>query len=130
MNEKGVSPPPRVEAELYREVEELQLLSDYIRFLDKWLQVLTNSFPKVQTYSVTMDVTNVGANTTSEQTVTVTGLETTDIVYVNKPSHSSGLGVVNARVSAANTLAITFQNTTGAGIDPGSETYLVVAIRR
>lgn len=115
---------------MYLEMEGLRALSDYIRFLDKWLQVLTDKFPKVQTYSVTMDVTNVGANSTSEQTVTVAGLQTTDIVYVNKPSHSSGLGVVNARVSATNTLAITFQNTTGAGIDPGSETYLVVAIRR
>ena len=86
--------------------------------------ILTGHF-----YSVSINPTSVGANTTSEQTFTVVGLKTTDVVVVNKPSHQTGLGIVGARVSAANTLAITFMNTTGAGIDPSSETYTILAIR-
>src|SRR5258708_47872 len=50
----------------------------------------------------------VAANTTAEQTFTVTGLTTTDVVNVTKPTSQAGLGIVGARVSAANTLAITF----------------------
>lgn len=76
--------------------------------------------------AVSLDVASVAANTTAEQTFTVNGLKTTMAVFVCKPSASAGLGVVNARVSAANTLAITFVNATAAPIDPAAETYQVV----
>ena len=69
----------------------------------------------------------VNTITTSEQTVTVPGLNVGDVVVVNKPTHQTGLGIVGARVSAANTLAITFSNPTAAGITPtASEIYRVV----
>lgn len=84
---------------------------------------------KIVAYSQSLDVASVAANTTAEQTFTVTGLTTADKVFVNKPSLNAGLGVVNARVSAADTLAITFVNATGAAIDPAAETYLIMAFR-
>lgn len=78
--------------------------------------------------SISLDVASVAANTTAEQTFTLTGARAaTDVVLaVNKPSLSAGLGVVNARISADDTLAITFANVTGSPIDPGAESYLVV----
>ena len=84
---------------------------------------------KIAVYSQSLDVTSVAANTTAEQTFTVTGLTTADNVFVNKPSLSAGLGIVNARVSAADTLAITFVNATASAIDPAAETYAIVALR-
>lgn len=84
---------------------------------------------KIVVYSQSLDVASVAINTTAEQTFTVTGLTTADKVFVNKPSLTAGLGVVNARVSAANTLAITFVNATGTAIDPAAETYAIVALR-
>lgn len=80
-------------------------------------------------FSQSLDVASVAANTSAEQTFTVTGLVVGDMVFVNKPSASAGLGVVNARVSAANTLAITFMNSTGSAIDPAAETYTILAFR-
>lgn len=74
-------------------------------------------------YAVTFNPTSVSANTTSEQTVTINGVTTEDFVTVSKPTHTAGLGIVNVRVSAANTIAITFINTTGSPIDPPSEIY-------
>jgi hypothetical protein len=72
----------------------------------------------------------VAANTTAEQTFTVTGLAVGDMVTVNKPTAQAGLGIVGARVSAANTLAITFSNNTASGITPtAAETYVVNVIR-
>lgn len=72
----------------------------------------------------------VAANTTAEQTFTVNGLVVGDVVTVNKPTAQAGLGIVGARVSAANTLAITFSNNTAAGITPtAAETYIVGVIR-
>ena len=65
--------------------------------------------------------------TTSEQTFSVPGLNVGDAVMVNKPTHQAGLGIVGARVSAANTLAVTYMNTTAATITPtASEVYKVV----
>lgn len=68
--------------------------------------------------------------TSAEQTFTVTGLLTTDAVVVNKPTSQAGLGVAGARVTALNTLGITFINATSASITPtASEVYKVVATR-
>jgi len=64
--------------------------------------------------STSLDVASVAANTSAEQAFTVSGLKVNDLVIVNKPSASAGLGVVNARVSAADTLALTFMNATAS----------------
>lgn len=132
MREKGLSPSPRLSGEVLRETGEkmLALLGAYLLELDTWFREVRDFYPKVQTFSQSLEVTSVGANTTSEQAFTVSGLSTSDIVTVNKPSHHVGLGVVNCRVSAKNTLAITYQNTTAGAIDPAAETYLIVSIRR
>ncbi len=84
---------------------------------------------KVAVLKVNFNPASVAANTTAEQTVTVAGLETTDVVFVNKPTLSAGLGISGARVSAADTLAITFNNNTAAPIDAGAEDYLVGVIK-
>lgn len=73
----------------------------------------------------------VATITTSEQTVTINGLKTTDkILGVSKPTEQAGLAVTNARVSAADTIAIQFVNPTAAGITPtASETYTALVLR-
>jgi len=72
----------------------------------------------------------VNANTTSEQTFALPGLLTIDSITVNKPSHQAGLGIVNCRASAANTVAIEFMNNTGAGITPTAAEIYVFEINR
>ena len=121
MNEHGIPKPP----------EQGNWITGSLLTEEAWrwiTRVFTN-FPKVQTFSVAIDPTSVSANTTSEQTFTVTGLATTDRVVVNKPTHTAGLIIGGARCSAANTLAITFGNLTAIAIDPPSETYRVTSIR-
>lgn len=81
------------------------------------------------TRTFTFNPSSVSANSTSEQTVTVPGLEVGMVVQVNKPSHTSGLIVGNARVSAANTLAVTLANVTAGAIDAGEETWSLAAWR-
>lgn len=79
--------------------------------------------------SITVDLESVDANTTAEQTFTVHGLKTGDVVFVNKPSAEAGLGIVNTRVSEANTLAVTLANVTTAAINEASETWSVFWVR-
>lgn len=80
------------------------------------------------TRRVTLSPALVGPNTTAEQTFAVTGVLATDVVgAINKPTAQAGLGIVGARVPSAGNIAITFSNTTGAGITPtASEVYKVV----
>lgn len=80
--------------------------------------------------AVTLSPSAVAANTSAEQTFTVTGLAVGDNVSVNKPTAQTGLAIVGFRVSAANTLAITFGNYTTASITPtASESYSVKVSR-
>jgi len=80
--------------------------------------------------AIALTPAQVDANTTAEQTFTVNGLVIGDFVEVNKPTAQAGLGVVNVRVSAANTLAITFSNNTAAGITPtAGESYQLLVVR-
>lgn len=88
-----------------------------------WMERLTLNVLITGRVDVTIDPSTVNANTTSEQTFTVTGARDGDDVSVVKPSHTTGLGIVNARVSATDTVAITFMNPTGSNIDPPSEEY-------
>ncbi|MGX5874503.1 hypothetical protein MJ435_18580, partial [Burkholderia gladioli] len=78
-------------------------------------------------YRVTQTLTpaQVAANTSAEQTFTVPGLQVGDSIDVNKPSHQVGLSIGNVRVSAANTLAIQYVNTTASAITPATEQYII-----
>jgi hypothetical protein len=60
----------------------------------------------------------VAANTTAEQCFTVLDARFGDMVLVNKPTAQAGLGIAGARVSANDTVCITFINATAAGITP------------
>jgi len=69
--------------------------------------------------TVTITPAATGANTTLEQTFTVNGLQTGDIVTISPQFALTTLVTIeNARVSANNTLAIAFNNGTA-----GSLTY-------
>jgi hypothetical protein len=77
-------------------------------------------------YAAVLTPGSVAANTTAEQTFTVTGLVAGSPVWVNKPTPQAGLGIVGCRVTAANTLGITFANATASAITPtAAETYVV-----
>lgn len=85
---------------------------------------------KLDVLQVSLTPASVAANTTAEQTFTVTGLAVNDVVWVNKPTAQAGLGIVGWRVSAASTLAITFSNNTASPIVPtAAQTYLIGVLR-
>lgn len=92
------------------------------------VQMPTGNIWKNGIFSITLSPTSVAPNTVAEQTFASTGigLLTTDQVTVSKPTTQAGLGIVNARVSAADTLALAFINATAATITPtASEVYTV-----
>lgn len=81
--------------------------------------------------------TSVNANTTAEQSFTIKGLQVSDFVDVyyfgtnaSTPSaQTTGIGIVNNRVSAADTLQIGFMNNTGGALTPAAGVYYIVICR-
>ena len=83
----------------------------------------------IRHFSVTLDPASVAANTTAEQTFNVTGVNSSDIIIINKPTLTAGIGIAGVRASAKDQIAITFLNATGGAINPASESYSLIAIR-
>lgn len=81
-------------------------------------------------YTTAQSPASVIANTSGERQMTVTGVLATDMVAaVVKPTTQAGLLVGTGRVSATNTVQVTFGNDTGTAITPTStESYLVVTV--
>ena len=81
------------------------------------------------TYLISISITPAAVNTVTvaEQTFTVAGLQVGDqISAVSFNGTWTNLTtIVSSRVSAANTLAITFANTTAGSLTPPAGTYLV-----
>lgn len=76
---------------------------------------------------VTFDPANIAAAGSSEQTFTFTGARSGDMVFVSKPTATAAMGVCSARVSAADTIAVTFIATAAA--NGPSETYQILLVR-
>lgn len=90
-------------------------------------QVVRGNVLKLFAVSVTWDPAAVATITTAEQTVTVPGVKVGDIVVAyNKPANTVGATPCMARVSAADTVAVTFVNPTAGSVNPGSEAWTFV----
>ncbi|MCA3247057.1 MAG: hypothetical protein ING29_11350 [Azospirillum sp.] len=72
---------------------------------------------------------SVAANTTAEQTFTFPGVRVGDFVEVNAPGITAGVDLGNTRVSAADTVAIAFQNSTAGGLTPPAGNYVCFVVR-
>lgn len=97
---------------------------------ERWISNLARSVRSIQYLEPTLDPTSVAANAVVRQTFTVSGLTTQDAVIVNPPALPAGLELLSSRVTTTNTLQIVFWNTTGAPIDTGAQTYLILAVRK
>lgn len=91
----------------------------------------TGSTPltKFVVYSQTITPAEVAANTTALQTFTVTGLETSDKVFVNPNGFTEAVVLGFVRVSAQNTLQVQFTNPTAGALTPTAGTWLITAMR-
>jgi hypothetical protein len=79
---------------------------------------------------VTITPSLVGASTAAEQTFTVPGLQLNDFLDINcNAAQTAGIGIGNVRVSAVNTMAVEFANSTAGGLTPASGVYNINVIR-
>lgn len=96
----------------------------------RWLHKMWSLWRAIIEYEVTYDPASIAANTTAEDAVTVTGVAAGDeILAVVKPTLTAGVAPVHARVSAADTVQVTWVNATAGAVDPGSETYKFIVLK-
>lgn len=87
--------------------------------------------------AINITPTSVAANTTAEQSFTVPGLQISDFVDVyyfgpnvkTPGAQTTGIGIINNRVSTANTLQIGFSNNTAGGVVPAAGIYYMILTR-
>jgi hypothetical protein len=80
--------------------------------------------------TVSVDPPAIGANTSATFTVTITGVQTGDLVFLTPPSDIEGeLVFQGANVTAANTVTIRMRNVTGAAVDGIARTWSYMVIR-
>jgi hypothetical protein len=86
---------------------------------------------KLFVLSPTLTSVAVATITTAEQTYTVPGLQLGDvIVAAQRPANSPvGVGIVGGRVSAADTLALTWVNPTAGSVTPAAAAITLVVAR-
>lgn len=91
-------------------------------------QIARGNLNKLVALTPTLTSVAVATITSAEQSYTVPGLLVGDIVVsVNRPNNTPvGVGIVNARVSAANTLALTWVNPTAGSVTPGAGVFSLV----
>lgn len=84
----------------------------------------------IHIFEGTLDLASVAATDGVEQALTITGVAATDIpISFNATDAFIDLAIGNFRVSAANTLTVTFVNPTAGAIDAaGTINYRLVVI--
>jgi hypothetical protein len=88
-----------------------------------------NAGGQVTIYTSSQSPTGIATITSAEQSLTVTGVLSTDLVFYNKPTAQAGLALCMGRVSAANTVKLSLGNSTGSTITPtGSESWIIGTI--
>jgi len=92
-----------------------------------WFDLIFDLLPR--TREITFNPASVAANTSAEQSLTVKGAKLNDMVVITKPALTAGIALGGARVSAADTVQVTFINATAGAINPPSETYRILLVR-
>lgn len=85
---------------------------------------------KIGAFSLTLSPTTIAPSTSAEQTFAMTGLLTTDVVYVSSQTPQAGLGIVGSRAKASDVLGITFGNLTAVSITITSGVVYTVSVLR
>lgn len=88
---------------------------------------LDGNIRKIKILEASLTPSEVATITAPEQTFTVNGLTTDDVIIaVNPPSVTAGVTIGSFRISAANTLALQFCNPTAGNLTPASGTHKIV----
>src|SRR5512134_1485931 len=87
--------------------------------------LLTSNITQMGIVTITYDPANIATVDVDEDTVTVPGLKVGDFVALARTVHVNDVGICDCRVSADNTLSVTWVNPSAGGVDQTSATFLL-----
>lgn len=91
--------------------------------------ILNGNVSGITIMTAAVNLGSVAANTSEEETATVSGVLLGDVVVCLDSALEAGQVIANARVSAANTVILQVINTTGSAIDAASKTLTFLVVR-
>ena len=97
--------------------------------LADWTGRVSQILAPIYVSSKVIDLASVTANSVSIQSFTFAGLTSDWVPILCKPTRTTGLNVVQVWIESDDVLSVAIENTTGGDINPGSETYKLVAIK-
>lgn len=93
------------------------------------LQGSAGNIAKIIVLTASLTPALIATITSAEQNFTVTGLAVGDSVLVTPPGLTAGGSLTGARVSAANTLTLTFTNPTAGSVTPLAGAHSILVFR-
>ena len=84
---------------------------------------------KVEFGTFTLNPTTVSGSAQAEFTLTLDGVASGDMLFVNPRSLTTGLHVVGSRVTAADAVGVTLRNALTTDVDGGSITYDYLVVK-
>lgn len=84
---------------------------------------------KLEFGTFTLNPTTVSGSAQAEFTLTLDGVASGDLVFVSPRSLTTGLSVVGARASAADTLAVALRNALTTDVDGAEITYDYLVVK-
>lgn len=91
--------------------------------------IIAGNVASINLVKATVNLGSVAANTSEEETFTLTGVKVGDMIIVQKENLEAGIVLGSARVEAADTVTVEVINTTSGAIDAASATMAVLVIR-
>ena len=79
-------------------------------------------------FSISVTVASIAADTCAEQIYAVTGILATDIIVVNPQLFDTAIGLAGYRVSSAGNVGLNFVNPTGDAIFEGASTEFEIVV--
>ena len=91
--------------------------------------IISSNILGMKIINATVDLGSVAANTSEEETFTLSGVKIGDFVIVQSDDLEAGIILGSARVEAADTVTVEVINTTGSAVDAASSTMKVLVAR-
>jgi len=91
--------------------------------------IIAGNVKSITVMQATVDLGSVAANTSEEETATLTGVKTGDIVQVIKSDLDAGIILGSVRVTGDDSISIQVVNTTASPVDAASETMDFLVVR-
>ena len=102
---------------------------------DRWINDVQKSIPTIKILETTLSPVSVPASSTASEALTVSGVQSNDIIIGLQTSGgslsaSNEIGIHHMFISGTNSITIVFSNSSGGAVVPTSQLYSFAILRK